>query len=135
MNDGLRKLRAELHGKLSSLRERLDRAVEQVRSEGTVEQRLAEVRAARRSQAFRMDAARARIRSHLEARLAESEEQLNEWQATHALRPLTARAGRAEEFAADAILIAADALDEAEAAALEAIEARIVADQAAAARL
>ena len=134
MSEGLDRLTIELHGKLERLQRQLEEALgllgrDTHSTRGVVTERITRIRAARAALETRVTAARVRMRESREACRAESEEQLADWQAARELRQLTVRAGRAEEYAADAILLARMALDEAEAATLEAIEARIVADE------
>jgi hypothetical protein len=66
----------------------------------------------------------------LQAKQAEVKSTIDEWKAQKEQDKLLARANRAEEYAASAIIFAAAAIDEAELATLEAVEARLMADAA-----
>lgn len=65
----------------------------------------------------------------LEAKKSELHSQIDEWKAKREVEKLVSRADRAENYAASAIVFAAAAVQEAQIAVLEAIEARIAADE------
>lgn len=74
--------------------------------------------------------AKANMQQWLEAKKSELQSQVEEWKAQREVEKLVSRADRAESYAASAIIFAAAAAEEAQIAVLEAIEARIAADNA-----
>lgn len=76
-------------------------------------------------------AAKERLEQRIEDKKAETSATIAEWKANRELGKLERRAERKERYAADAIVMAAYAADDAEYAMLEAIEARLLADEAA----
>ena len=76
-----------------------------------------------------VEAARSRMQARLEAKGAETEDRIAEWKLNRESEKLERRAEDGEAYAAWAILVAAAAIDEADLAALEAIEARVDADR------
>ncbi len=73
--------------------------------------------------------AKANVQQWLEAKKSELQSQVDEWKAQREVDKLVSRADRTEEYAASAIVFAAAALQEAQIAVLEAIEARVAADE------
>jgi hypothetical protein len=78
----------------------------------------------------RFEQAAANLKARAQQKVVATKEEISQWKAQHEVRKLTARADRAEDYAADAIDFAADAIDEADAAILEAVVARLDADAA-----
>lgn len=72
-----------------------------------------------------------RINASLEAKKEETEAKIAEWKDQHEVKKLEKRAQRAEEYAAELVWLAMVAIDEADYASLEAIAARIEADEVA----
>jgi pantothenate synthetase len=66
----------------------------------------------------------------LTAKKAEAKATIDEWVASREKDRLEARATRAAEYAAAAVVLAAAAIDEAEVATLEAVQARLLAEAA-----
>ena len=135
MSEGIDRLKASLGEKMTHLQARLDNAKARFHEQGVathaaVQEQLAKARAARDAQMSKFEAAKQRLHDSFEAKKAETEQKIAEWKAARELKKLTKRADRAEERAADAILMAAIALDDADYATLEAIEARIIAEEA-----
>ena len=73
---------------------------------------------------------RARLRSRMKQELTEAKAVIDQWKASRNAEQLGRRADRAEQYALAAILDATEAVDEAEVAALEALDARLMADEA-----
>jgi hypothetical protein len=78
------------------------------------------------------EAARARMKAQVDEKKTETKERIAEWKRDREVDKLEARAEDLEAYASWAILVAADALDEADVATLRAIQARLDADYAAA---
>ena len=70
------------------------------------------------------------IKSYLEEKKAEAQHDIADWKKRREIKKLEKRAERREEYAADTILIAMAAIDEAHVAVLEALDARLDADEA-----
>jgi hypothetical protein len=75
-------------------------------------------------QVVRAEQARDGIKAWATAKLAETREAIGDWKAKRETQKLNSRSDRAESYAADALFFAAAAVDEAEAAILEAAVAR-----------
>lgn len=73
--------------------------------------------------------AKTNMQQWLEAKKSELHSQIDEWKAQREVEKLVSRADRAENYAVSAIVFAAAAVQEAQIAVLEAIEARIAADE------
>lgn len=78
------------------------------------------------------DAARARMKTQLEEMDEETADRIAEWKHNREVEKLERRAEDLEAYASWAILVAADAIDEADVATLQAIAARLDADYVAA---
>ncbi|MGL4554974.1 MAG: hypothetical protein ACRC33_27725 [Gemmataceae bacterium] len=114
---------------LNAVETRLQAAVASVRTfHGKAEQVLHDDLAAARpkveGQMAQVEKAREGVKAWATARVAETREAVADWKATRATEKLKARSGRAESYAADAVFLAAAAMDEAEAAIREAAVAR-----------
>jgi hypothetical protein len=70
------------------------------------------------------------VQSWLEGKTAKAKQKVEGWKAQREVEKLVAHANQAEDYAAAAILVAAAAMQEAQVATLEAMEARNTADQA-----
>ena len=75
-----------------------------------------------------------KIKSRIEEKKTETDAKIEEWKAKRDLHKLEKRADRAEDCAAACIMIASDYTWEAELATLEAIDARLLAEEFAADR-
>jgi hypothetical protein len=73
---------------------------------------------------------RADLKNWAQQKVAETKESIAAWKEKHEVARLNARADRSERYAADAVEYAAYALDDAEEAILEAVVARIDAEEA-----
>jgi len=78
-----------------------------------------------------IEAAHARAETHRQAKMAETKAKVDEWKANLDVQRLENRAIDAEDYANETYVIASGAIDEATAAALDAIDARMAADEAA----
>jgi hypothetical protein len=103
--------------------------------EGTkaaIDERIDEARTAIHSTKDDARAARERMAAQLEDKKTETEDKVAEWKHNREVSKLEGRAEDLEAYASWAILVAVDALDEADFATLRAIQARLDADYAAA---
>lgn len=78
------------------------------------------------------EAARTRMKTQVENKKEETEDRIAEWKHNREVAKLERRAEDLEAYASWAILVAADAIDEADVATLQAIAARLDADYVAA---
>ena len=100
-------------------------------SKAAIEGKVADARAAVEKSKKDVNDVQAKLKSHLEAKKAETREAVADWKEKRHTDKLAKRADRAEEDAAWAIIIANDAIEQANLAAFEAIEARLDADEVA----
>ncbi len=77
------------------------------------------------------EAAHKRAEAHRQAKMAETKAKVDEWKTNRDVQKLENRALDAEDYANATYVIASDAIDEATAAALDAIDARLAAEEAA----
>jgi tellurite resistance protein len=70
------------------------------------------------------------VQNRIDQKKAEAKSTIDDWQANREARKLAHRADRAEEYAAATIRVALAGLDEAEQAVLEAVGARLDAEEA-----
>ena len=90
-----------------------------------------DLNAARRkveAQVTRAEQAQEGVKAWAVAKVAETREAVGDWKAKRETKKLKARSDRAEKYAVDALFCGAAAMDEAEAAILEAAVARLDAD-------
>lgn len=74
--------------------------------------------------------AKTKVQQFLEAKKSEIQSQVEEWKTQREVEKLVSRAERAEEYAGNAIIFAAAVIQEAQVAVLEAVEARMIAEEA-----
>jgi hypothetical protein len=124
---------------LSTVKAALDRTQTQIQAANS--KALDELRAERDRAAAAMqtrqqeaEAARGRMKTYFETKKAETDAKIDEWKAQREVQKLQDRANDAEAYFATTLDVATAAIDEAGAAALDAIEARRVADEATATR-
>jgi NTP pyrophosphatase (non-canonical NTP hydrolase) len=98
------------------------------KAEASVRGKLDEARAKVEAQKGKIEKTRDNLKAMAQQKVAETKEAINVWKANHETRKLKARADRAEDYAADAIIYAQAAIDRAEEAILEAVVARMDAD-------
>ena len=77
--------------------------------------------------------AEAKAKSWIETKVAETEAEIEDWKTKREIHKLDKRADYSEDYAAAAIILAAAAVDEAEMAILDAVVARMLAEETAAA--
>ena len=126
-----------------NLRDRLNEAearLEQVKTSigaaktgtrASIEGKIAEAKAAAEAQKSALEDAQARMKSDLEEKKAATQEHVAKWKQERQVKKLERRAQFAEDDAMWAMLVAADAIDNANLRALDAIVARMDADEAA----
>jgi hypothetical protein len=124
-----------LRDSLTAVETRLKAAAASVRTfPGKAEQGLHDDLAAARlkvdGQLAQVGQAREGVKAWAAARLTETREAVAEWKAKRETQKLNGRSDRAESYAADAIFLAAAAVDEAEAAIREAAVAHLDAETA-----
>ena len=127
----------------NNLRDRLNTAearLEQVKvsvgsakteTRANIEGKIAEAKAAAGAQKSALEDAQARMKDDFEEKKAATEEHVAKWKQERHVKKLERRAQFAEDDAVWAILVAADAIDSANLYALDAIVARMDADEAA----
>jgi chromosome segregation ATPase len=71
-----------------------------------------------------------RIKSYLDEKVTETQHDINDWKTKREIKKLERRAERREGYAADTVIIAMAAIDEANLAVLEALDARFDAEDA-----
>ena len=126
-------LRVKLTGmesRLNDLRTKVERDRETTKA--AIGERIDEAKATIHSTKDDARAARERMAAQLEEKKAETAERIDEWKHNREVSRLERRAEDLEAYATWAILVAADAIEEADVATLEAIAARLDADLAAA---
>ena len=69
------------------------------------------------------------MKTRIEAKKGETRSQIDEWKTNREHKKLENRAQDSEDYAAWAVYVAAASIDEAEAATLEAIEARMLVEE------
>ena len=124
--DNLRGRLADVDNRIRGFREGLDSA------RADIEEQLDKAKAdfdARRREATE---AQERIKSMVEAKKAQTEVKVQAWVRGREVEKMEARAKLAEDYAAEQILLATATIEEAEVAMLEALAARVEADELAA---
>jgi uncharacterized protein YicC (UPF0701 family) len=124
----------KLRGRLNAVEEHLDQIKQRLsstrqESRAAVEAKVAEAKAKFDAQRTMVEKAKADAKSQIEEKKAETASKIEEWKTNRDQHKLEKRADRAEEYAALCILIAADSVGEADLATLEAIEARLLAEE------
>ena len=129
MND----LYANLHARVDAVGEHLKGAMAQLQSgsketEAEIRAKLDAAKAKVAETKVDAEAARVRLQELAEAKKAEVEEQVREWKAKHQKDKLEKRAERAEKYAETCVELALASAAEAEEAILDALVARMDAD-------
>lgn len=130
--DNLRDRLNAVEEHLDHIKQRLDTSKNESRA--AIEAKVGEVKAKLDAQRHKVEEAKADARERIEEKKAETASKIQEWKADRAQHKLEKRADRSEDYAAACILIAADTVVEAELATLEAVEARLLAEELAAER-
>ncbi|MBP0000219.1 MAG: hypothetical protein J7641_14675 [Cyanobacteria bacterium SID2] len=116
----------DFEAKLTTVKSNLEKLSQE--SEEAVQTKLADATSQIEARKQEAESLKAKFTEWVEAKKTEAKSTIDEWKAKKEQEKLLARADRAEEYAVAAIVWAAAALDEAEIATLEALEARIIAD-------
>jgi exonuclease VII large subunit len=116
-----------IEGRLQSVKTNVDALP--AKAEKALRQKLDETQTKLQSQKERVEKARVDLKTRAEQKVAETKEAINEWKAKHETRKLNARAERAEAYAEAAVVNALASIDEAEEAFLDAVAARMDADE------
>ncbi len=95
-----------------------------------IEGKIAEAKAAAEAQKAKLEDAQAKMKANVEEKKAATEEKVATWKQERHVTKLERRAEFAEDDAVWAILLAADAIDNANLRALDAVVARMDADEA-----
>ncbi len=135
MNQKVEHIQNDLNERLETLRQRLEEVKANVedsanQSREALHQKGQEIEARYKAQQQKLEDAQVRAEQWLEDKAAETGEKIAEWEHQHEVEKLERRADRAEEYAASAVYLASAAIDEAELAILDAIGARLLAEDA-----
>ncbi len=127
----------DLRVKLTALENRLTGLTAKIEhdreaTKTAIHDRISEAKAGLHAAKDDVEAARARMRAHVEEKKAETEDRIAEWKHNREVAKLEIRAVDLEVYASWTILVAAHAINEADLATMEAIAARLDADNAAA---
>ena len=117
-----------IHASLQSVKDRLQTAKDETAA--TVKAKLDKAKAGLAAGRASVEKHRQQMLERIETKKVETEQQIAKWKAERNLAKLAKRAERSESYAAAAIVIAGDAMAEAEIATLEAIEARMLSAEA-----
>ena len=139
MSERVDKFCNDLRDRLNAVEEHLDNIKQRLstsskETRAAVEAKVEEARKKVDAQKQKVEKAKADAKAHLDEKKAETKSKIEEWKANREQHKLENRADRSEEYAAMCILIAADGVAEAELATLEAIDARLLAEEFAAER-
>ena len=136
MSEKIDKFCNDLRDHLTAVEDRLNRVKASVQSaadEGreALEARKQKVEADFEAEKHKVEEAKAKAKNWAEEKKAETDAKIEEWKRNRDIHKLEKRADNAEEYAEAAIYIAAAAVDEADYAILNAVAARLIADEAA----
>ncbi len=124
-------LRTQLHNideRLSSVKTTIESTANEDRA--ILESKLDDVKANLKAKKNEFNAYREKIKELEQEKETEVKSTVEEWKTKRETKKLNRRADRAEDYAATGVFVAMAAMDEAEAAILEAISARLDADNA-----
>ena len=110
-----------------------DAAESRENAKAAVEEKIAAGREAIEAEKQKVQQARDEMHARIEEKKGETEAKIAEWKTQREIHRLQKRADNAEDYAAWAVIYALDALDEASIATLEAVAARMDAEEAEAA--
>jgi chromosome segregation ATPase len=119
-----------LENRLDNLKAKIERDRESTKA--AIDSRVDEAKAGLGTLRADAEAARARMKAQVEEKKTETKQTIAEWKHDREVTKLQERAEDLEAYASWAVLVAADAIDEADLATLQAIAARLDADYAAA---
>lgn len=125
----------DLRDKLNAIEDRLERVKGSIQNASNdtrdaVEAKKRELETAVEAEEQKVAAAKAQAENWFEQKKGETEAKIEEWRVNREVHKLEKRADDAESYAVTAIVIAAAAVDEADLAILEAVAARLIADEA-----
>lgn len=128
-------LKAVFEHHLEEAKQRLEQAKQDLAAvhesdKESIRQKSAELRQRIREEEQRANELRDEAAGWLKDKKAHTEEQISSWRQRRELKHLERRADRAEEYAVNALVMAMLDADEAEIAVLDALDARLDADQA-----
>ena len=121
----------EADNRLQGLKGQIEKANEETRD--AIEAKLQQAKSDLEAQKRKAEDRQHDVKSYLEEKRAEAKHDIDDWKKKRELKKLEKRAERRERYAADTILFAMAAIDEANVAVLEALESRLDADDAEAA--
>ena len=129
-SEGVGQFCGRLHDKLNRIERRINDLQAKVRSDGKaakkeIDEGVDVAKAALRRVQDDAFAARARMEEHLQEKKAETEEAIAQWKRSRKVDKLARRAEDAEAYAAWSVLVAVEAIDEADLATMQAIGARL----------
>ena len=129
----------DLRGRLSAVEEHLESIKQRLstssqESRAAVEAKVEEAKSKLEAQRQKVEKAKVDAKAHIDQKKTETKSKIDEWKANREQHKLEKRADRSEDYAAACIIIAADSVAEAELATLEAIDARLLAEESAADR-
>lgn len=126
-----------LRDHLNAVEERLNRVKGNIQaasneSREALEAKKKKIEAHYEADKHKVEEAKAKAANWVEEKKTETDAKIEEWKINREIHKLEKRADRAEDHATSAIYIAAVAVDEADLSILEAVAARMIADEAAA---
>ncbi len=135
MGNEMKDLYASLHARLDAVGNHLKKAMAEMQSasketEAELRSKLSAAKVKVAEMKADAKASKAKLQELAEAKTAEVEEQVTEWKAKHQTDKLEKRAERAEKYAEACVDVALASAAEAEEAILEALAARMDADNA-----
>ena len=128
--DDLKNRLNSIEAKIIKVKASVEAAPEE--AEATVKSKLAELKVVLQAKKEDVEAAKAKLEERIETKKTEVETQIAEWKAQGEKEKLIRQAERREDYAAAAIVLALAAVEEAEVAVLEAVEARMASEAVAA---
>lgn len=134
MNQKIDNLRTNLQTKLDEIASQVEKVkgslkVASKEAEETIKSKMNDTKAKLESKKQEIADSKAKLEERIQTKKSEVASQIADWKTKREQDKLVARANRAEEYAAAAILLALAAIDEAEVATLEAVAARMDADE------
>ena len=129
--DDLRSDLTAADNRLQDLKGQLETANQETRE--AIQAKLDKAKANLEAQKRKAEERRHDVKSYLEEKVAEAQHDIDDWKKRREIKKLEKRAQRREEYAADTILFAMAAIDEANVAVLEALDARLDVEDAEAA--
>jgi chromosome segregation ATPase len=124
-----------LRDRLNAVDDRINNfksSIDSANAKADVQARLDKAKAGYEARKSEIEKAHQRVKASIEEKKTETDGKIAEWKDQRETKKLEKRAQRAEEYAVDQLWFAMVAVEEADYAAIEAIAARIEADEAAA---